>query len=187
MAVEIPSPLPPRRYEAGGVVRWVPEDPLHLEGEVAHRLLGRTLVSANAWGLSAGRVGSAVERLSEVGGPEAFLGQIGREHAGVFPGWLSNNTNAGPTLDPKGAWKRFTGTFRGERIVGRPLPVPGKSMERVDALALEMALHEEAEKEALRGELASLEAAWREAEEIAGIADALPDDPLDGLGNRAEP
>ena len=40
-------------------------------------------------------------------------------------------------------------------------------------LALEMALHEESERRALDGELARLEAAWREAEEIAGIADQL--------------
>ena len=52
----------------------------------------------------------------------------------------------------------------------RRLTRPGK-------LALEMALHEEQERRALEGELALLEAAWREAEEIAAIADALPDDP----------
>jgi hypothetical protein len=42
------------------------------------------------------------------------------------------------------------------------------------ALAFEMALNEDAERRALEGELAALEAAWREAEEIAAIADALP-------------
>lgn len=40
-------------------------------------------------------------------------------------------------------------------------------------LALEMALHEADERRALDGELADLEARWREAEEIAGIADNL--------------
>lgn len=40
-------------------------------------------------------------------------------------------------------------------------------------LALEMAAHEEAERRALEGELAALESAWKEAEEIAAIADAL--------------
>lgn len=43
-----------------------------------------------------------------------------------------------------------------------------------DALVLEMALNEESERRALEGELATLEAAWREAEEIAAIADSLP-------------
>ena len=40
-------------------------------------------------------------------------------------------------------------------------------------LALEMAANEAAERAALEGELALLEAAWREAEEIAAIADDL--------------
>jgi hypothetical protein len=40
-------------------------------------------------------------------------------------------------------------------------------------LALEMASHENAERRALEGELAELEAWWREAEEIAAVADTL--------------
>jgi len=40
-------------------------------------------------------------------------------------------------------------------------------------LALEMSLHEEDERRALEGELWRLERAWREAEEIAAIADRL--------------
>ena len=64
-----------------------------------------------------------------------------------------------------------------------------------DSLALEMALHEETERRALEGELAMLEAMWREAEEIAAIADRLPDLPAPepprlvaaGTGNREQP
>ncbi len=40
-------------------------------------------------------------------------------------------------------------------------------------LALEMSAHEDAERRALEGELAMLEAAWKEADEIAGISDNL--------------
>ena len=40
-------------------------------------------------------------------------------------------------------------------------------------LVLEMAGHEDTERRALEGELALLEDAWREAEEIAAIADRL--------------
>jgi hypothetical protein len=40
-------------------------------------------------------------------------------------------------------------------------------------LALEMAAHEETERQAMQGELAALEAVWRDAEEIAAIADSL--------------
>ena len=35
-------------------------------------------------------------------------------------------------------------------------------------------MNEESERRALEGELSTLEAAWREAEEIAAIADSLP-------------
>ena len=42
-------------------------------------------------------------------------------------------------------------------------------------LALEMAVNEEREREALEGELALLELAWKDAEEIAAIADQLLD------------
>ena len=48
-----------------------------------------------------------------------------------------------------------------------------KTLAPRDRLALEMALHEESERRAMDGELAQLEAAWREAEEIASIADNL--------------
>lgn len=40
-------------------------------------------------------------------------------------------------------------------------------------LAMEMAAHEDVERRAMEGELAMLEAAWRQAEEIASIADNL--------------
>jgi hypothetical protein len=42
-----------------------------------------------------------------------------------------------------------------------------------DRLALEMALNEDSERRALEGELHLLLEAWREAEELAGISDAL--------------
>ena len=54
---------------------------------------------------------------------------------------------------------------------GRPKPVA--SLPAPTRLALEMALHEEAERRAIEGELALLEAAWQEAEEIANIADNM--------------
>jgi hypothetical protein len=67
------------------------------------------------------------------------------------------------------------------RVVGRrdplmdpALPAP---LRRARSLALEMALHEETERRALDGELAMLDAMWRDAEEIAAIADRLPDVP----------
>lgn len=51
-------------------------------------------------------------------------------------------------------------------------------------LALEMSLQEEDERRALDGELEALEHAWREAEQIAAIADSLliPGDVLERIG-----
>jgi hypothetical protein len=52
----------------------------------------------------------------------------------------------------------------------------GKRLQEVPnatRLALEMAAHEDSERRAMEGELALLEAAWRQAEEIAKIADNL--------------
>jgi hypothetical protein len=54
---------------------------------------------------------------------------------------------------------------------GRAKPV--SALPAPTRLALEMALHEEAERRAIQGELELLEEAWREAEEIAAIADNL--------------
>ncbi|HST61280.1 MAG TPA: hypothetical protein VLK84_21430 [Longimicrobium sp.] len=51
----------------------------------------------------------------------------------------------------------------------------GARYHGVQGLALEMALHEATERRALEGELSMLEAMWREAEQIAAIADRLPD------------
>jgi hypothetical protein len=53
--------------------------------------------------------------------------------------------------------------------LGRPL----QDLPNASRLALEMATHEESERRAMQGELALLEAAWRQAEEIAKIADNL--------------
>ena len=64
--------------------------------------------------------------------------------------------------------------IRGDRFTDKR-GVPGyiNKMPEPTKLALEMALHEEQERRALEGELKNLEAAWRAAEEIAGIADDL--------------
>jgi hypothetical protein len=47
------------------------------------------------------------------------------------------------------------------------------TMPRHQRLALEIVAHEDLERQAMDGELAALETAWREAEEIAAIADNL--------------
>jgi len=73
-----------------------------------------------------------------------------------------------------------------ERYAARPIPLAQRkssftgpsghvlaNLPTEVRLALEMATHEESERRALEGELALLEAAWKEAEEIAAIADDM--------------
>ena len=65
-------------------------------------------------------------------------------------------------------------SFWGRGGIGSESRTPLPRINAVDRLALEMAANEDVERRALEGELAELEAAWREAEEIAAIADRLP-------------
>ena len=80
----------------------------------------------------------------------------------------------GEVSDPNRLFNRYAG---GEYPrSGRRFDNPGhkiSSLPQEVRLALEMAAHEEQERRALEGELAILEAAWREAEEVAKIADNL--------------
>jgi hypothetical protein len=64
-------------------------------------------------------------------------------------------------------WGRLGG------VLGERPKMEHNRLPRESALALEMALHEEAERRAMEGELALLEQAWKEAEEIAAIAHSL--------------
>ena len=65
------------------------------------------------------------------------------------------------------------------RVAMRQVRLEGRLYSAVESypsavrLALEMAAAEEAERRAIEGELAGLQRAWREAEEIAAIADDL--------------
>jgi hypothetical protein len=81
----------------------------------------------------------------------------------------------GLLADARGAEEYLREAGRRESVLGRRQGMEAKQLTPVGALALEMALHEEQERRAMEGELAGLEAAWRDAEEIAAIADALPD------------
>lgn len=186
VALRVPTLLPPERVEDGAVVRWVPPPPVLIRGADAERVVAKLMVRANARGANPRQLDRALNRLADVESRDVFLRRIGEREAGLFPASFLNppgNTNNQPLRIPdvKGAWHRFKGTFRGERIAGGSFPVVPRRISAEEALALEMALHEESERRALEGELGALEAAWRDAEEIAAIADVLPDDPLERL------
>jgi hypothetical protein len=125
-----------------------------LHGGDAIRLAARLLARINKVGGGTKSVRRAVERLDHEGGSERLFERIAarplKEASGLAQWW--SGMGAGTHNDP-------TGTLRS-------LAIP-------DRLALEMATHEESERRALEGEIRALEAAWKEAEEIAAIADSL--------------
>jgi hypothetical protein len=118
-------------------------------GVEAQRIVAQIMPAVNYMSGSPRVVQEAVDRIETAGHPERYLARLADEIA------------------PKPL----------ERGYGRPL-FPGKpgrlhKLPTPTRLALEMALHEEREMRALMGELLDLELAWREAEEIAHIADNM--------------
>jgi hypothetical protein len=182
VALHLPHAFDPApRRRADGRVVWSPPEPLVLTGPAARRVLARAMVYANERGASKSRIEEALRIIGDAGGAEPFLrGVAGRAPTLGLPAVLDFRA-ASVSL------RSLRGALRGELVPARPTePQPGRAardpqarLSRPEALAFEMALHEEAERRALEGELAQLEAAWREAEEIADIADRLPSDPLE--------
>jgi hypothetical protein len=125
-----------------------------LSGDDALRAAGQLLPKLNAAGARAPQVQSAVRLIEEVGDP---VKMVAIQAARGRPSPRSRRTPA------------------------RGLAIGELSTEV--RVALEMAAHEEAERRALEGELALLEEAWRDAEEIAAIADDmfLPEGTADRL------
>jgi hypothetical protein len=136
------------RVELPAAPRAVPEEPVVVRGEAAARILTRALPDANRRGGHPDDVLHAVSVIQDRGGAEAHL-RAALRHSML--------------LDyPSPVW-----SFR--EVMGWKDPPPAP----IETMALEIALHEEQERRAMEGELRVLEAAWREAEEIAGIADRL--------------
>lgn len=135
-----------------------PTPQIVVSGFEARDLLCRAMVRVNAPGASAAQVEGAVEVLARFSTPERLV-------AGMSGGALTL-TQARLSLT-----KHFNG-----------LSASSSGLPFTTMLALEMSLHEESERRALSGELAELRRRWREAEEIAEIADLLPADPLEPAG-----
>jgi hypothetical protein len=132
------------RHETG---RW------RFEGPEAMRVASTLMPKVNRYGGTKQTIAEAVSALEQRHGSEGYLDALSQ--------------TARVTTRPKpGRVRRLS--------IMRDMPDHGLfGLTTVQRLAFEMALHEEAERRAMEGELAELERAWREAEEIAGISDDL--------------
>jgi hypothetical protein len=146
-------------------------------GEAARRLLARAMTDYNRRGAKHEDVQAALDSIERMGGVHAF-----ERYAATHGAVLARPQVGGRRARNSYSLRQVFGTFRGEILPVEKYRSPFADdarprLSNTDALALEMVLNEEAERRALEGELAALEAAWREAEEIAQIADALPGEP----------
>jgi hypothetical protein len=115
------------------------------EGMAAMHATGVLIAGANRFGADSSRVRDAVSQIEHAGDASGFL-----REASTRNGW------------------------RGGRIMSllnRYRELGALRLSATERLALEMAVHEESERRAMEGELAILEAAWRDAEQIAAICD----------------
>jgi hypothetical protein len=122
------------------------------EGPEALRVASLVVPKVNRFGGSKATVAAAVQQIESVGGPERYVEQLAKRGESATA--------------VRGRVHRF-----GRK--GRVGKTGLYGLSTIDRLGLEMALHEEAERRAMEGELALLEAAWRDAEEIAAISDNL--------------
>lgn len=130
-----------------------------LIGDDAMRAAARLLPTVNRFGGSRTQVREAVDLLEEAGDPMRVLRAV------------QQRTGA---TDSDSRWKRVKHGFWDTDVEAiNKIPGALHALLPRDRLALEMALHEESERRAMDGELALLETAWREAEEIAQIADTM--------------
>lgn len=119
-----------------------------LTGYSARRATALIMPSINAAGGKEKIVKSAVATLESFGHPDKLLEHLARTAHGPSMFMAKKKKKA----KPKGTIQALGHEHR---------------------LAIEMAVNEENERHALEGELALLELEWRDAEEIAGIADTL--------------
>jgi hypothetical protein len=144
-------------------------EPVVLTGPAAASVAARALVKINGDGARERDLRVVLDQIASLGGTEPVLRELAT--------WR-------PTLEVPGTVEQHP---FGRLLAFRAPPVRARDLRtgRADAissnpiasLALEMVVHEETERRALDGELAMLEAMWREAEEIAAIADRLPELP----------
>lgn len=150
-----------------------------LTGDAGLRAAGKLFAALNGPGASREQVNAAFRKLEDAGDPDGYFARVAvlalRTAWGRFPDAYADGdvmpTN--PSDAERVALYLTSRSFWGRGAIGSEPRTPLPKLPMVDRLALEMAANEDSERRAMEGELTELEAAWREAEEIAAIADTL--------------
>jgi hypothetical protein len=161
-SLRIPSGGPRNRFVAG-------HQEITLSGDEALRAAAAVLPGVNLKGASRTEVADAVQLLERTPDPHALFA-----NAAHLPSSRARNWTASSGFVVVGS----SGFGRAmPRLAGRSYLAAGETfLDRLPQpvrLALEMAAHEDIERRAMQGELAMLEQAWRQAEEIAAISDSM--------------
>ena len=148
---------------------------LTLEGdELALKLPVAAREKASFWTLSSGRQTRTLTGDDAVRAASALLPRV--NHGGGSAADIQRAVGIAEQMtSPDVLFKRAAIDLKRRRR-GFGNPARSEALKRVPLatrLALEMASHEESERRALEGELHILAEAWRQAEEIAGIADDM--------------
>jgi len=114
-------------------------------GTAAIHATGVLIAGSNRFGAAPSRVQDAVQQIEDAGDASGFLTE-----ASTRNGWRGGKVFS------------LLNHYRG---------LGAMNLSPTERLALEMSVHEETERRAMEGELAVLEAAWRDAEIIAAISD----------------
>src|SRR4051812_40848632 len=146
----------------------------------ALRVAGKMLASLNVGVASHSEVSHAIAKLDEAGDPEGYFTRVAslamRTSWGRYPDAPAEEVKPRGSFSERLAIQLANRSFWGRGGTGSDEQTPLFRLPAVDRLALEMAANEDLERRALQGELEALHAAWKDAEEIAAIADEMFDD-----------
>ena len=151
-----------------------------LSGEPALRTAGKLLAAINIYGGTPEDVAWASAKVEDANNESSYFARVFaiamRTSWGRYPDAPAPPERGDISVAERLALYVSNRSFWGRGGVGSEPATELLALPLVDRLALEMAAHEESERLAMTTELSKLEAAWRHAEEVAEIADAMFDD-----------